>query len=55
VTACDEDTVTAVEVLWGGHGHDAARLKPLLEGTIDGMPHPHELVGNTRFDGDAPT
>ncbi len=52
LTAADEDTAIAVEVL-PGQVHDAPRLEPLLDATIDRVPNFDELVGDKGFDGDA--
>jgi transposase len=52
VTATDEDTAIVVEVL-PGQAHDAPRLEPLLDATIDRVPQFDELVGDKAFDGDA--
>jgi len=52
LTAADEDTTLAVEVI-PGQSHDAPRLEPLLDATIDRVPHFDELVGDKGFDGDA--
>lgn len=52
VTAADEDTAIAVEVL-PGQAHDAPRLEPLLDATTGRVPDFDELVGDKGFDGDA--
>lgn len=52
LTAADEDTALAVEVL-PGQAHDAPRLEPLLDATIGRVPRFDELVGDRGFDGDA--
>jgi transposase len=50
VTAADEDTAIAVEIL-PGQTHDAPRMKPLLDATIDRVSHFDELIGDKGFDG----
>ena len=52
LTAADEDTALAVEVLPGQAG-DAPRLEPLLRKTLPRASATEELVGDTGFDGDA--
>jgi transposase len=51
VTAADEDTALAVEVLPGQAG-DAPRLAPRLDRTLARVPAIDELVGDKAFDGD---
>jgi transposase len=51
LTATDEDTAIAVEVV-PGQAHDAPRLKPLLEATLQRVPDLDELAGDKGFDGD---
>lgn len=51
VTAADEDTAVVVDVL-PGQASDAPLLEPMLERTIDRVPHFDELVGDKGFDGD---
>jgi transposase len=52
VTAADEDTAIAVEVIPGQAG-DAPRLVPMLDRTLDRVPVIDELTGDKGFDGDA--
>jgi transposase len=51
VTAADEDTAIAVEVL-PGQASDAPRLRPMLEATRTRVPGLEELVADKGFDGD---
>lgn len=51
VTAADEDTALAVDVL-PGQAHDAPRLVPMLDRTLARVPLIDELVGDKGFDGD---
>ena len=51
VTAADENTALVVEVV-PGQTADAPLLEPLLEQTIERVPHFDELVGDKGFDGD---
>jgi transposase len=51
VTAADEDTAIVVDVLPGQAG-DAPLLEPMLEKTIERVPHFDEFVGDKGFDGD---
>jgi transposase len=51
VTAADEDTALAVEVIPGQAG-EAPRLEPLLDATIARVPQFDELVCDRGFDGD---
>lgn len=51
MTAADEDTAVVVEVVPGQAG-DAPLLEPMLERTIERVPHFDELVGDKGFDGD---
>jgi transposase len=51
VTASDEDTALAVEVVPGQAG-DAPLLVPMLERTLGRVPVIDELVGDKAFDGD---
>jgi transposase len=53
VTAADEDTAVIVEVMPGQAG-DAPLLEPMLDRTIERVPHFDELVGDKGFDGDDP-
>ena len=41
-----------VDVLQSGQAGDAPLLEPMLEQTIDRVPHFDELVGDKGFDGD---
>jgi len=50
LTAADEDTALVVEVV-PGQDHDAPRLKPMLEKTIERVPNFDELTGDKGFDG----
>src|SRR5436309_4956447 len=52
VTAADEDTAIAVEVIPGQAG-DAPRLEPMLRQTPRRVPVIDELTGDKGFDGDA--
>jgi transposase len=52
VTAADEDTAIAVDVL-PGQAHDAPRLVPMLDRTLARVPVIDEIVGDKGFDGDA--
>jgi transposase len=52
VTAADEDTAVAVEVVPGQAG-DAPLLEPMLDRTLGRVPVVDELVGDKGFDGDA--
>jgi len=52
VTAADADTAAVVDVLLSGQAGDAPLLEPMLEQTIDRVPHFDELVGDKGFDGD---
>jgi transposase len=51
VTAADEDTVLAVDVVPGQAG-DAPLLVPLLDRTLDRVGSVDEVVGDKAFDGD---
>lgn len=51
VTAADENTAIVVEVV-PGQTADAPLLEPMLERTIERVPHFDELVGDKGFDGD---
>lgn len=51
MTAADEDTALAVEVIPGQAG-EAPRLEPLLDATTDRVPHFDALVCDRGFDGD---
>jgi transposase len=51
LTAADEDTALAVEVLPGQAG-DAPRLEPMLDATLGRVPVVDEVVGDKGFDGD---
>lgn len=51
MTAADENTAVAVEVV-PGQTADAPLLEPMLERTIERVPHFDELVGDKGFDGD---
>ena len=51
VTATDEDTVVAVDVV-PGQAHDAPLLEPMLDATHKRVPVFDELVGDKAFDGD---
>jgi transposase len=50
-TAADENTAVVVEVVAGQAG-DAPLLEPMLDRTIERVPHFDELVGDKGFDGD---
>lgn len=52
LTAADEDTAIVIEVR-PGQDHDAPRLKPLLEATLNRVPEVDEIVGDKGFDGDS--
>lgn len=52
VTAADEDTAIAVEVI-PGQASDAPRLEPMLEQTLRRVPVIDEFTGDKGFDGDA--
>ena len=52
VTAADEDTALAVDVVPGQDG-DAPLLVPMLDRTLERVPVIDELVGDKGFDGDA--
>ena len=51
VTAADEDTVIAVEVV-PGQASDTPSLVPVLDRTVDRVPMLDEIVGDKGFDGD---
>lgn len=51
VTAADENTALVVDVV-AGPVNDAPLLEPMLERTIERVPHFDELVGDKGFDGD---
>jgi len=51
VTAADEDTAIVVDVV-PGQASDAPLLEPMLERTIERVPHFDEFVGDKGFDGD---
>ena len=51
VTAADEDTAIVVDVI-PGQASDAPLLEPMLDKTIQRVPHFDELVGDKGFDGD---
>jgi transposase len=51
VTAADENTAIVVEVV-PGQAADAPLLEPMLERTIERVPHFDEMVGDKSFDGD---
>lgn len=51
VTAADEDTALAVDVL-PGQAHDAPHLVPMLDRTLARVPVVDEVVGDKGFDGD---
>lgn len=51
MTVADEDTAVVVDVV-PGQASDAPLLEPLLERTIERVPHFDELVGDKGFDGD---
>ena len=51
VTAADEDTAIAVDVL-PGQANDAPRLVPMLDRTPGRVPVVGEVVGDKGFDGD---
>ena len=51
VTAADEDTALAVEVV-PGQANDAPLLVPMLDRTLDRVPVVDEVVGDKAFDGD---
>lgn len=51
VTAADENTAIVVEVV-PGQSADAPLLEPMLERTIERVPHFDEMVGDKGFDGD---
>jgi transposase len=53
VTATDESTAVVVDVI-SGQASEAPLLEPLLEQTIERVPVFDELVGDKRFDRDAP-
>lgn len=44
MTATDEDTVIAIDLV-PGQVHEAPRLEPLLDATIDRVPNFDEVVG----------
>jgi transposase len=50
-TAADENTAVVVEVV-PGQAADAPLLEPMLDRTIERVPHFDELVGDKGFDGD---
>lgn len=50
VTAADEDTAIAVEVV-AGHRHDAPRLKPMVRATAGRVEGVAQVVGDKGFDG----
>ncbi len=52
VTAADEDTALAVDVL-PGPAHDAPHLVRMLDRTLERVPVIDEVVGDKGFDGDA--
>ncbi len=51
VTAADEATAVEVEVV-PGQANDAPLLEPMLDKTIERVPHFEELDGDRGFDGD---
>lgn len=51
MTAADEDTAMVVDVV-PGQASDAPLLEPMLERTIERVPHFDEFVGDKGFDGD---
>lgn len=51
VTAADEDTALAVDVL-PGQAHDAPHLVRMLDRTLGRVPAIDEVVGDKGFDGD---
>jgi transposase len=51
VTAADEATAVEVDVL-PGQANDAPLLEPMLDKTIERVPHGDELNGDRGFDGD---
>jgi putative transposase len=50
VTAADEDTAIAVDVLHG-HAHNAPHLVRMLDRALDRVPEVDEVVGDKGFDG----
>ncbi len=50
--ATNQDTVIAIDLV-PGQVHEAPRLEPLLDATIDRVPNFDEVVGDKGFDGDA--
>ena len=51
VTAADENTAVVVDVV-AGQAADAPLWEPMLERTIERVPHFDEMVGDKGFDGD---